>query len=215
MMTDILIYHGKHGKSYWLVDTPARLAAAKQTLFHQLDEDGYYEDDVADDLLTAARVGNPKAIQRILDFRNGYEYEEWDIESVEVPVVPPRPATPDLAKADLPSVFDLLSFDIYQRAAYLTATYPPEKLIDYPALGLAGEAGEVVNQIKKIVRDDSGFLTNERKAKIVKELGDLLWYVAAVATDIGVSLTDVAAKNLAKLYDRQKRGTISGDGDNR
>jgi len=216
MTINILIYRGKHGDQYWLVDTPPRLAAAKHVLFQQLDQSLCYEDDVPADQLTAARAGDPYAIRDILDDHNGYEYEEWDIESVEsIEVIPtPLPTRPPPATASIPSRPDLRSFDIYQRAAYGTATYPPEQAIWYPTLGL-GEAGEVANQVKKIYRDDGGVLTEERKARIKKELGDVLWYMAAIATDIGVSLTDIAADNLAKLYARKDRGTICGAGDER
>jgi NTP pyrophosphatase (non-canonical NTP hydrolase) len=76
---------------------------------------------------------------------------------------------------------------------------------------LAGEAGEVANQVKKILRDNAGELTAERRAKIVDELGDVLWYAAALASDIGISLEEVAALNLAKLAKRFEAGTIQGD----
>ncbi len=99
----------------------------------------------------------------------------------------------------------------YQEGAQKTALYPRDVKIIYPALGLAGEAGEVANQVKKILRDNAGELTPERRAKIIDELGDVLWYAAALASDIGVSLEEVAAMNLAKLARRFDTGTIQGD----
>ncbi len=99
----------------------------------------------------------------------------------------------------------------YQDGARKTALYPIEAKIIYPALGLAGEAGEVANQVKKILRDNAGELTAERRAKIIDELGDVLWYAAALASDIGISLEEVAEINLAKLAKRFDTGTIQGD----
>ncbi len=76
---------------------------------------------------------------------------------------------------------------------------------------MAGEAGEVANQVKKIIRDDSGQVTDERKNKIVDELGDVLWYVAAIATDLELSLDMVAQGNLGKLKKRNSSSLIHGD----
>jgi len=104
-----------------------------------------------------------------------------------------------------------MDFSSYQDGARKTALYPEAAKIIYPALGLAGEAGEVANQVKKILRDNAGELTPERRAKIIDELGDVLWYAAALATDIGISLEEVAAENLAKLAKRYDSGTIQGD----
>jgi len=79
----ILVYHGKHGDQYWLVDTPERLAAAMRALFADLDDWGCYVDEPAD-LLAAARGGDMRAVKRILESRNGCEYEGWDIEDAEI-----------------------------------------------------------------------------------------------------------------------------------
>jgi NTP pyrophosphatase (non-canonical NTP hydrolase) len=147
--------------------------------------------------LAAARGGNIRAIRGILQSRTCYEYEGWEIDEAEI-----------CADASL-------SFDEYQTAAYALATYPRNMVIAYPALGLAGEAGEVANKVKKIYRDDGGTLTDERRGQIKKELEDALWYIAAVATDIGVSLADIAADNIANLTGRKERDTLHGDGDNR
>lgn len=103
----------------------------------------------------------------------------------------------------------------YQEKAAETALYPREVAIAYVTMGLAGEAGEISNKIKKIYRDNGGVLNAEGKADLAKELGDVLWYVAMLAKEIGYSLEDVALKNVEKLQSRHKRGVIGGDGDNR
>src|SRR3990167_9973339 len=85
----------------------------------------------------------------------------------------------------------------YQQTALETAIYPDvgENIV-YPALGLAGEAGEVANQVKKIIRDDEGALTADRAETIISELGDVLWYAAAIANELGITLEDVARINI-------------------
>ena len=98
----------------------------------------------------------------------------------------------------------------YQRAAASTAIYPSTAAVTYPALGLAGEAGEVANKVKKIMRD--GVFNREA---IADEVGDCLWYIAALCRDLNVDMQDVAIKNLKKLRDRQRRGKIAGEGDKR
>ncbi len=85
----------------------------------------------------------------------------------------------------------------------------------YPTLGLAGEAGEVAEKVKKLIRDDAGVLGDERRAAIAKELGDVLWYVAQVATEAGLDLDEIAATNLEKLLSRAQRGVLQGSGDDR
>jgi len=82
-------------------------------------------------------------------------------------------------------------------------------------MGLAGECGEVLNKIKKVYRDKQGIFDKETKEAIGDELGDVLWYLAVLSQDLGQSLEDIGAKNLTKLESRQKRGTISGSGDQR
>ncbi len=104
-----------------------------------------------------------------------------------------------------------MDLSTYQQGARRTAGYPQSASVTYPALGLAGEAGEVANQVKKIIRDDAGQVTPERRAKILDELGDVLWYAAALASDLGASLDEVAAANLEKLAARAANGTIQGD----
>lgn len=113
---------------------------------------------------------------------------------------------------------DDFGFDEYQKLAGRTAMYPgrdQDVLAPYPALGLAGEAGEVCEQIKKAIRDDAGQISTARRQALKKELGDVLWYVAAVAYELDLQMSDVARTNIAKLSDRQQRGVLHGDGDNR
>jgi NTP pyrophosphatase (non-canonical NTP hydrolase) len=86
--------------------------------------------------------------------------------------------------------------------------------IFYTGLGL-GESGEVQGKIKKIIRDDNGVLTEEKRKAISKELGDQLWYLSQNATECGLSLNDIAEENLAKLEGRKQRGTLQGSGDER
>ena len=107
------------------------------------------------------------------------------------------------------------TFDEYQEAAVKTAVYPERERVTYPALGLAGEAGEVANQVKKILRDDDYDITNERREAIRKEIGGVMWYVAALCTDLNLNLGDVCRENIEILASRQERGTIKGGGDNR
>lgn len=103
----------------------------------------------------------------------------------------------------------------YQRQSRRTAEYPRDAWLAYPALGLAGEAGEVAEHAKKAIRDDEGKVNEERKAAMSKELGDVLWYVAQLASELGLSLDEIAAQNLEKLFSRQARGVLSGSGDDR
>jgi NTP pyrophosphatase (non-canonical NTP hydrolase) len=104
----------------------------------------------------------------------------------------------------------------YQRLSRRTATYPGAgENIVYPTLGLAGEAGEVAEKVKKLLRDDGGVLSEERRAALSAELGDVLWYVAQVATEAGLELEEIAQANLDKLISRQERGVLSGSGDQR
>jgi NTP pyrophosphatase (non-canonical NTP hydrolase) len=106
-----------------------------------------------------------------------------------------------------------MNINTYQQEAAKTAIYS-NKLI-YPTLGLAGEAGEIANKVKKILRDNSGELAEDVRQNLINELGDVLWYVAALATDLGVELSEVADKNVEKLHSRKNRGVIGGSGDNR
>jgi|TARA_R110002020_G_scaffold358247_2_gene570505 NTP pyrophosphatase (non-canonical NTP hydrolase) len=104
----------------------------------------------------------------------------------------------------------------YQEEAWETAIYPHQgDNLYYPALGLAGEAGEVCNKIKKIMRDQEGVLTPEQKHEIAQELGDVMWYIAALATELNSHLGCIASDNMDKLTSRKERGTIKGSGDKR
>lgn len=107
-----------------------------------------------------------------------------------------------------------MSMDEYQQAALETAVYPEEYRIIYPALGIAGEAGEVADKVKKVIRDYGSF-TDERKREIVKEIGDVLWSCAVLANDLGYTLEKVGMMNIEKLKSRKERGVICGSGDNR
>jgi NTP pyrophosphatase (non-canonical NTP hydrolase) len=108
-----------------------------------------------------------------------------------------------------------MNFSDYQAGAAKTAVYPGrgEGNWVYPALGLAGEAGEICEKVKKCIRDDGGKMSDERRALLAKELGDVLWYVATLASELGLSMDDIAAGNLAKLAARKSAGTLHGSGD--
>jgi NTP pyrophosphatase (non-canonical NTP hydrolase) len=107
-----------------------------------------------------------------------------------------------------------MNFNEYQEMAKSTAIYDKKHQILYPALGLAGEAGEVANKVKKLIRD--GYEKNkDYRTEISAELGDVLWYIAVLASDIGIELSDIATNNVIKLKDRQARGVIGGNGDTR
>lgn len=109
-----------------------------------------------------------------------------------------------------------MNFNDYQKRAILTALYSEKYKIIYPALGLGDEAGEVLGKVKKWLRGDDGEeLSQERKDAIAMEMGDVLWYLAVLSNDLGVSLEDVAKSNLEKVESRKERGQIKGDGDNR
>lgn len=109
-----------------------------------------------------------------------------------------------------------MNFKEYQKLSRRTAIYPgKDKNFIYPTLGLAGETGEVVEKIKRILRDKNMVVSQETKKEITKELGDVLWYLAQLATELGLSLDEIASLNIEKLSDRQKRGELRGSGDNR
>ena len=109
-----------------------------------------------------------------------------------------------------------MDFSEYQEKSRKTALYPNvgDNYV-YPTLGLAGEAGEVAEKIKKVIRDKSGVIDDETRGEIQKELGDALWYVSQIASELKISLDEVAEGNIQKLYDRMDRGVIQGSGDNR
>lgn len=103
----------------------------------------------------------------------------------------------------------------YQKAALVTAVYPEEQRIIYPALGMNGEAGEVADKVKKVIRDNNSAFSEDKLREIAKEVGDVLWYCATMAHDIGYTLEEIAQMNIDKLQSRYERGKISGSGDNR
>lgn len=108
-----------------------------------------------------------------------------------------------------------MTLNDYQQAALQTAIYPEAMRINYPTLGLCGEAGEVADKVKKVYRDHCGEFTDEQRKEIIKECGDVLWYVAVLAHDLGFTLEDVGKANIEKLASRQQRGKLNGNGDNR
>ena len=109
-----------------------------------------------------------------------------------------------------------MNFDEYQKKARETAIYPNlwNNFI-YPTLGLCGESGEVAEKVKKIIRDDNGVVSKEKKELIKMELSDCLWYIANLASELGLSLDDIAISNIQKLKDRQDRDKLKGSGDER
>ncbi|MBN1220037.1 MAG: nucleoside triphosphate pyrophosphohydrolase family protein [Anaerolineae bacterium] len=109
-----------------------------------------------------------------------------------------------------------MKFSEYQIAARKTAIYPHRgRNLAYPALGLAGESGEVAEKVKKVIRDKNGVVDPETREALKKELGDVFWYVAALCDEVGLDMEDVAASNINKLLDRQERNVLHGSGDNR
>ena len=109
-----------------------------------------------------------------------------------------------------------MNFTDYQTKARATAKYPIiGHGVIYPTLGLANEAGEVAGKIKKIFRDRDGLIGETEREALKAELGDVLWYISQVCTELDISLDEVAEANISKLLDRQARGVIKGDGDTR
>jgi NTP pyrophosphatase (non-canonical NTP hydrolase) len=109
-----------------------------------------------------------------------------------------------------------LDFQAYQQRSRATARYPGAGANPiYPTLGLCGEAGEVADKVKKVMRDQNGVFTPEVIAALQLELGDVLWYVAQLATELGLELDQIAQANLDKLASRAARNVIAGSGDTR
>ena len=109
-----------------------------------------------------------------------------------------------------------MTFEEYQNKSRKTAIYPNigENFI-YPVLGLTGEAGEVAEKIKKVLRDKNGIISEETRVELKKELGDVLWNLSQLDSELKISLDDVAEFNIEKLYSRMERSKLSGEGDNR
>lgn len=108
-----------------------------------------------------------------------------------------------------------MTFNDYQTKAVETAIYGTGNKVIYPTLGLCGEAGEVAEKIKKILRDKNGVFGPEDIEAIKKELGDVSWYIANIANDLGITFDDVATTNIEKLESRKARNVIHGNGDER
>lgn len=109
-----------------------------------------------------------------------------------------------------------MQFSQYQKETRETAIYPnKDNNYVYPTLGLSGETGEVSEKIKKIIRDKKGVVNNEDRSAIEKELGDVLWYLSQLATELNIDLENVAQKNIKKLKSRLERGVLGGNGDDR
>ena len=113
-----------------------------------------------------------------------------------------------------------MTFDEYQEKAITTDTFTgPRDLMSSgfleKAFGLVGEAGEVAEKLKKIIRDKDGILSEEDKKEIIKEFGDVLWYISSLALYLGVPLSTVAEGNLDKVLSRKARGKTHSSGDNR
>jgi len=109
-----------------------------------------------------------------------------------------------------------MNFEEYQKKSRETAIYPNQgDNFIYPVLGLVGESGEVAEKIKKVLRDNRGVIDQEKREEIKKELGDVLWYLAQIATELDLSLDEIAQTNVEKLGSREKRNKLHGEGDNR
>jgi NTP pyrophosphatase (non-canonical NTP hydrolase) len=110
----------------------------------------------------------------------------------------------------------MINFKEYQKRSRKTAKYPNVgNDIIYPTLGLNGEAGEVAEKVKKIIRDKKGEVSDEDRREIGKELGDVLWYLSQLATELDFSLEEIAEENIKKIFSRMKRRKLAGSGDNR
>ena len=110
-----------------------------------------------------------------------------------------------------------MTFDEYQKVALTTAVNSYEPLMGKTiwAMGVAGEAGEVVEKWKKIVAYKDGQVSDEDLAELAKELGDVVWYIAVLADSLGLKFDDIMQRNVKKLADRAQRDVIKGAGDNR
>lgn len=110
-----------------------------------------------------------------------------------------------------------MTFEEYQKQALLTVLSTGDEFKDllHWVLGITGEAGEVAEKLKKIIRDKDSFVSEDDKLELAKELGDVLWYLAVFANDLGVSMDEIAQTNLDKLKSRKARGVLGGSGDNR
>ncbi len=111
---------------------------------------------------------------------------------------------------------EVITPDLYENLAGQTAIFPKEKALEYLALGMTSEAGEVAGKVKKLIRDGDDVEGFEmKKIAIASEIGDVLWYCAMMAKEVGVPLNTIMQENLKKLHGRKERGTLSGSGDTR
>jgi len=111
---------------------------------------------------------------------------------------------------------EVMTAEFYEMKAGQTAIFPKYKALEYLALGLTSEAGEVAGKVKKLIRDGEDMEGFElKKIAIASEVGDVLWYCAMLAKEVGVPLNDIMKENLKKLHGRKVRGTLHGSGDNR
>lgn len=110
---------------------------------------------------------------------------------------------------------DKLTFKDYQEHALKTAIYPRERGLEYTTLGLVGEAGEIANKVKKVIRDDYNILIEQKRIDLGSEIGDVLWYCSTLASELNLCLGSIAEENLEKLKKRQIEGKIKGSGDKR
>ena len=108
-----------------------------------------------------------------------------------------------------------MDFNDYQELTNKTAIYPKEKWLEYTTLGLVGEAGEIANKVKKVIRDDNGIFTEKKVKELSDEIGDVLWYIARLSDELGFKLSTIANNNIEKLLHRKEQNKISGDGDSR
>lgn len=106
-----------------------------------------------------------------------------------------------------------MTLNEYQEQAHKTSLH--NQPIIYPTLGLTGEAGEVADKVKKVIRDNDGIFTEEKKHQTALELGDVMWYAAELAHDLGFTLEEICQMNLDKVFSRQQRNQIHGSGDER
>ena len=113
-------------------------------------------------------------------------------------------------------IAEVMTAEFYEMKAGQTAIFPKDKALEYLALGLTSEAGEVAGKVKKLIRDGADMEGYElKKIAISSEIGDVLWYCAMMAKEVGVPLNEIMKENLKKLHSRKERGTLSGSGDNR
>lgn len=108
-----------------------------------------------------------------------------------------------------------MTLNEYQIEAAKTVCYDEKYAVVYPTLGMAGEAGEVADKVKKVLRDKDGVFSDETKTEIAKEIGDVMWYVAILSKDLGFDLEKICQMNVDKLRSRQQRDMLHGNGDNR